>query len=152
MKRIPFLRAACAVAMLAAQAPPSLAARAHRAEKPSAEPAPPSAPKPEVPANARPYDPQLLRLAELLGALTTMRQLCGAGDAEQWRARMQGLLDAEGTSQDRRDRLAGAYNHSLRGYGLTYRQCTANARLVIERFLDESSRLARDVANRYRAS
>ena len=81
-----------------------------------------------------------------------MRQLCGAGDAEQWRARMQGLLDAEGTSQDRKDRLAGAYNHGLRGYGLTYRQCTANARLVIERFLDESSRLARDVANRYRAS
>lgn len=93
-----------------------------------------------------------MRLAEVLGALTTMRQLCGAPDADQWRQRMQALLDAEGSSPARKDRLAGAYNRGLQGYGLTYRTCTANARLVIRRFLDESSRLAHDIGNRYRAS
>lgn len=150
-----FLRAACAAAMLVPS--PGFAARAHKAEKPStaatpAPPAPAEMPAKPAPPDSRPYDPQLMRLAELLGALTTMRQLCGADDGEQWRGRMQALLDAEGSPPTRRDRLAGAYNRGLQGYGLTYRACTPNARLVIERFLDESARLARDVASRYRAS
>ena len=65
---------------------------------------------------------------------------------------MQALLDSEGSPASRKERLAGAYNRGLEGYGLTYHSCTANARLVIERFLNESSRLARDIGNRYRAS
>ena len=135
-------------------AQPLLAAtRPHKAEKTLAEPAP--APPPAnsaLPPESRPYDPQMLRLAEVLGALTTMRQLCGAADADQWRQRMQALLDAEGNPPARKDRLAGAYNRGLQGYGVTYRTCTPNARLIIQRFLDESSRLARDIGNRYRAS
>lgn len=129
-------------------------ARPRRPEKPAAAPTPPLPPPatPAAPPDSRPYDPQLMRLAEVLGALTTMRQLCGAPDAEAWRQRMQALLDAEGDPPARKDRLAGAYNRGLQGYGATYRACTPNARLVIRRFLDESSRLARDVGNRYRAS
>lgn len=147
------LRATCAIAVLAPMAP-CVAERVHKADKPIAAPAPvePDPARPTAPTDSRPYDPQLLRLAELLGALTTMRQLCGANDGEQWRARMQALLDAEGSTPARKDRLASAYNRGLQGYGLTYRTCTANARVVINRFLDESSRLARDVGSRYRAS
>lgn len=145
---------ALVILALAMQAPPLLAApRLHKAEKPA--PAPMPAPPPATPAlppESRPYDPQLLRLAEILGALTTMRQLCGAPDADQWRQRMQALIDSEGDPPARKDRLAGAYNRGLQGYGITYRTCTPNARLVIQRFLDESSRLARDIGNRYRAS
>ena len=130
---------------------PSVAAtHSRKAEKAVVAPTP--SPPPATPPDDRPYDPQLLRLAEVLGALTTMRQLCGAPDAGQWRQRMQALLDAEGSPPARKDRLAGAYNRGLQGYGLTYRTCTANARLVIRRFLDESSRLAHDIGNRYRAS
>ena len=139
-------------AVLAAPAPSLLAApRSRKAEKPAAPPPPPPA-TPVAPPDSRPYDTQLLRLAELLGALTTMRQLCGAQDAELWRRRMQALLDSEGDPPVRKDRLAGAYNRGLQGYAVTYRTCTPNARLVIERFLVESSRLARDIGNRYRAS
>jgi len=36
-----------------------------------------------------------------------------------------------------------------RDYELTYRACTPTAREVVARFLDEASRIARDVANRY---
>ena len=146
------------VLALAALAMPasSLAAatRSHKAEKPAPAPtlAPPPPATPAAPPESRPYDPQLLRLAEVLGALTTMRQLCGADDAEEWRQRMQALLDSEGNPPARKDRLAGAYNRGLQGYGVTYRTCTPNARLVIQRFLDESSRLARDIGTRYRAS
>ena len=65
---------------------------------------------------------------------------------------MQALLDSEGDPPARKERLAGAYNRGLQGYSVTYRTCTSNARLIIQRFLDESSRLARDIGNRYRAS
>ena len=135
-------------------APPALAqrARAQHAKPPVV--LPPSAPSaaPAPPPETKPYDPQLMRLAEILGALTYLRPLCGQPDAEAWRGRMQALLDAEGNPAVRKDRLAGAYNRGLEGYGLSYRTCTPNAHVVIRRFLSEGERLAKDVGTRYRAS
>ena len=125
-------------------------AKQQEARKPV--PAPPPAATPAPPPDTRPYDPQLLRLSEILGALTYLRGVCGAGDADQWRARMQALLEAEGKPDARRDRLAGAFNHGMQGYALSYRSCTANARFVIQRFLAEGSDLARGLENRYRSS
>ena len=93
-----------------------------------------------------------MRLSEILGALTYLRGVCKAGDADQWRSRMQALLEAEGKPDARRDRLAGAYNHGMQGYALSYRTCTGNARVVIQRFLREGGELAREVENRYRSS
>ena len=113
-------------------------------------PQPPATPAP--PPETKPYDAQLMRLAEILGGLTYLRDLCGAKDADQWRARMQALLDAEGSTAVRRDRLAGAFNRGLEGYSLSYRACTPNAHIVIERFLSEGERIAKAVENRYRAS
>lgn len=113
---------------------------------PAAPPAPPPAPE------TRAYDPQLMRLAEILGALTYLRGLCGPNDAEEWRGRMQALLDAEGNPPVRRDRLAGAYNRGIEGYSLTYRTCTPNAHIVIQRFLVEGERIAKEIENRYHAS
>ncbi len=37
---------------------------------------------------------------------------------------MEELLAAEGVTQGRRERMAGAYNRGYRGYALTYRSCT----------------------------
>ena len=149
-------RAILFAAALFALQPAMAASHAEHAQhtKKPAPPAPP-APSPATPApppDTRPYDPQLIRLSEILGALTYLRGLCGAGDADQWRGRMQVLLDAEGKPDSRKDRLAGAFNHGMEGYSLSYRTCTPNARFVIERFLKEGGSLAREVENRYRAS
>ena len=138
-------------------AQPGLAASQHgeRQQHAAKKPVPPPSPPPATPApppEAKPYDPQLMRLAEILGALTYMRGLCGAGDADHWRGRMQALLDAEGSTAPRKDRLAGAYNRGIQGYSLSYRSCTPNAHLVIERFLKEGAAIAKGVENRYRAS
>ena len=113
-------------------------------------PSPPATPAP--PAESKPYDAKLMRLSEILGALTYLRGLCGDKDTGEMRARMQALLDAEGTPPVRKDRLAGAFNQGLQGYELSYRTCTANAHVIIERLLAEGSRLAQDVENRFRAS
>jgi uncharacterized protein (TIGR02301 family) len=93
-----------------------------------------------------------MRLAEILGALSYLRGLCGEKDAGTWRSRMQALLDAEGTTQTRKDHLAGAFNSGLQGYALSYRTCTPNAHVVIERFLSEASRIAKALENRFGAT
>ena len=115
-------------------------------------PSPPSPATPAPPPESKAYDPQLFRLAEILGALSFLRERCGDKDANEWRQRMQVLLDAEGNPSVRRDRLAGAFNHGLQGYEFEYRTCTLNARVVIGRLLVEGSRLAQEIENRYRSS
>jgi|SRR5450631_213894 uncharacterized protein (TIGR02301 family) len=117
----------------------------------SAQPSPPVKP-PElaVPSETLPpYEPQLLRLAELMGALAYLRDLCGDSDADAYHDKMTSLLDAEARSQARKDSLAGAYNRSFRDYEISYRACTPSAREIIDRFLSETARLTTDLANRY---
>jgi uncharacterized protein (TIGR02301 family) len=91
----------------------------------------------------------LLRLAELMGALSYLRDLCGAHDADAFHAKMANLLEAEAKSETRKESLAGAYNNGFRGYELSYRVCTPAAREIIARFLDEAAKISTDVANRY---
>jgi uncharacterized protein (TIGR02301 family) len=99
-----------------------------------------------------PYEPELLRLSEILGALTYLRDICGHADAESWRSRMQALLDSEAKTATRKEHLAGAYNRGFHGYEISYRACTPNAQVIIKRFLAEGEKIAHDVANRYGAS
>jgi uncharacterized protein (TIGR02301 family) len=99
-----------------------------------------------------PYEPQLLRLSELLGALTYLQDLCGGRKGQIWRDKMTALMDAETQNETRKERLAGAYNRGFQGYELNYRQCTPNAQAIISRFLDESGKIARDVTHRYGTS
>ncbi len=96
-----------------------------------------------------PYEPQLDRLAELMGTLAYLRELCGKGDGADWRAQMSALLDAEATTPGRKERLAGAYNRGFRGYEATYRSCTPSAELIIARFLAEGDRLAKELSARF---
>ncbi len=129
------------------------------AEAPAPKPAPPqnssatpkSAPETAPPAAEPPppYEPQLLRLAQMMGALAYLRNLCGAGDGDQFRGRMAALLDAEGVIEARRDLLAGAYNQGFRDYETTYRVCTPAANEIIARYLSETARIAAEVAGRY---
>ena len=132
------------IAALICLAPAALAQGKGAAAKPP-EPPPPAA----IELPPPPYEPQLLRLAELMGALAYLRDLCSDNDGEQWRARMAAVIDAEAGTPARRERLAGAYNRGFRGYETTYRSCTASANLVIARFIEEGQRLAHDIGNRY---
>ena len=110
---------------------------------------------PEVPASEPPpppYEPQILRLAEILGALAYLDDLCGSTGSADWRAKMQQLLEAEAKTTFRKERLAGTFNRSFRDYERSYRACTPNAQAIITRFLAEGGKLAHEVVNRYSAS
>jgi uncharacterized protein (TIGR02301 family) len=95
------------------------------------------------------YEGQMLRLAEVLGALSFLRNLCGANDAPQWYEKMRALIDAEAGTTAERERLAGSYNRGFNGYALTYRRCNASAEAAITRFLDEGGRLAATISSRF---
>jgi uncharacterized protein (TIGR02301 family) len=62
---------------------------------------------------------------------------------------MEALLEAEGTTPGRRERLAGAYNRGYRGFALTYRTCTPNAHAAVARYVREGESLSRTLAGRF---
>ena len=164
------LAAALAATPLAAQTPPFFFWLTPQTKPPAPAASPMPAPKPTAPAPEPtstqaakpppwvetpapepppPYEPQLLRLAEIIGALSYLRDLCGAGDGATFRAEFANLIDTEGTTPTRKETLAGAFNRGLRDYELTYRACTPAAREIVARFLDEAGRIAKDVATRW---
>jgi uncharacterized protein (TIGR02301 family) len=109
-----------------------------------------TAPVPATAAEgATPFDAGLARLSEILGSLHYLRGLCGANEGAKWRAEMQALLDAEAPSGQRRAQFTAHFNRGYRAYLQTYRTCTPAADLVIRRYLEEGSKIAREVTARY---
>jgi uncharacterized protein (TIGR02301 family) len=96
-----------------------------------------------------PYDGNLQRLAEIMGALHYLRGLCGANDGQKWRTEVQALIDAEAPTGERRTRMVASFNRGYRGFQQSYRTCTPAANIVIRRYLEEGSRIAREVTARY---
>jgi uncharacterized protein (TIGR02301 family) len=96
-----------------------------------------------------PFDGDLQRLAEILGALHYLRGICGANEGPVWRNEMQALIDAEAPAGERRDRLVASFNRGYRGFQQTYRTCTPAADLAIRRYLEEGTRISRDITARY---
>jgi uncharacterized protein (TIGR02301 family) len=100
-------------------------------------------------APAAPFDGNLQRLAEILGALHYLRGICGANEGTKWRDEMQALIDAEAPSGERRARMVASFNRGYQGFQQSYRTCTPAADVVIRRYLEEGSKIARDVTARY---
>ncbi|MBV1705053.1 MAG: TIGR02301 family protein, partial [Hyphomicrobiales bacterium] len=113
-----------ALAVFAALATPANAATAAAPTAPTA-PAPAPAPPP------LPYQPQLLRLAHLVGALAYLHGVCGDAEPAALRAKLTRLMDALALTPARRARMAGAYDEGFAGYAPTYRACDGPTRALI---------------------
>ena len=98
---------------------------------------------------AAPFDADLARLSEILGALHYLRPICGSKEGRKWRREMQGLIDAEAPSGERRNRMVASFNRGYRGFQQTYRTCTPAADFAIRRYLEEGARISRDITARY---
>jgi uncharacterized protein (TIGR02301 family) len=96
-----------------------------------------------------PFDGDLMRLAEILGALQYLRTLCGANEGNKWRDQMTALLDAEAQSGDRRNRLVANFNNGYRNFQRSYRSCTPAATIAVRRYLDEGAKISREITARY---
>lgn len=106
----------------------------------------PAARAAEAPA---PYDRDLQRLAEIMGALHYLRAVCGSNEGQLWRQEMQALVDAEAPSGERRNRMIASFNRGYYGFQQAHRTCTPTADVAIRRYLDEGAKIARDITARY---
>lgn len=95
-----------------------------------------------------PYEAGLLRIAEVMGSLHFLRNLCG-DKGDQWRGTMERLLAAENPEPERRARFIASFNRGYRSFESTYTKCTASATEAISRYTVEGENLARDLASRY---
>lgn len=95
-----------------------------------------------------PYQRQMERLAEIMGSLYFLQPLCNAGN-EDWRAQMADLITLDEPDEDRRQRLAGAFNSGYTAYSRFHRACTPAAREALTRLLVEAERTARDIHTRF---
>jgi uncharacterized protein (TIGR02301 family) len=95
-----------------------------------------------------PYQRQMERLAEIMGSLYFLQPLCQAGDAD-WRAEMAELIALDEPDEDRRQRLAGAFNAGYTAFARFHRACTPAAREALTRLLAEAQRVARDIHTRF---
>lgn len=100
-------------------------------------------------AQTTPYDNDLRRLAEILGALHYLRNLCGANEGQKWRNEMQALIDAEVPSGSRRAQMILSFNRGYRTFQQSYRTCSPPAEVAIRRYLEEGAKISREITARY---
>ena len=117
---------------------------ASRPRRPRAEAEQPEPPPP-------PYEPQLLRLSEILGALAFLRPLCGGNDERDWRARMTQLIDAEASDHGpSQERLGRGLQSRLPRVRPDLSPLHAGRRAGSSGgIVDEGGKLARELASRY---
>lgn len=95
-----------------------------------------------------PFEPGLMRLAEVLGSLHFLRNLCGE-TGSQWRGEMERLIESENPDPERRARFIASFNRGYRSFGASYTHCTVSATEAISRYMKEGETLTRDIASRY---
>jgi uncharacterized protein (TIGR02301 family) len=109
----------------------------------------PVAVTPVVAASAEaPFEQPLMRLAEVLGSLHYLRNLCGES-GNQWRGEMEQLLASENPQAERRARFVASFNRGYRSFDGVYVTCTPSATEAISRYMKEGEALTRDIATRY---
>lgn len=94
------------------------------------------------------YQRQMERLTEIMGSLYFLEPLCGGG-VEDWRAEAEELITLDEPDDDRRQRLAGAFNTGYTAFSRFHRQCTPASQEALSRLLREAHRLARDIHTRF---
>lgn len=94
------------------------------------------------------YQRQMERLSEIMGSLYFLQPLCEP-TADDWRAQMDELITLDDPDEDRRQRLAGAFNAGYTAYARFHRTCTPSARTALARLLSEAEKTARGIHARF---
>lgn len=94
------------------------------------------------------YETKLIRLAEVLGSIHSLRNICGESSS-QWRDRMDALLLAENPDPVRKARLIASFNRGYRTFNETYSTCTSQAIAAIDRYEQEGTKLSSEIVSGY---
>lgn len=99
-----------------------------------------------------PYQADMLRFSEILGALTYLDGLCtptGAPKTDDWRAKMAALIEAQGFDGTARRPYVEAFNRGQRTFAAAHRSCSSSARSLVQRYLTEGAELADRIGQRF---
>lgn len=97
-----------------------------------------------------PYDQRLIRLAEVLGSVHYLRNLCVKEPEDVWRRSMQELIDKETANEEkRRERMTAAFNRGYRTFASVYTTCTQPAIVAEQRYRAEGATLASEIVARF---
>lgn len=94
------------------------------------------------------YQRQMERLAEIMGSLYFLQPLCTPQPTD-WRAQMNDLITLDQPDEDRRQRLAGAFNGGYTAFARFHRACTPAAKEALVRLLTEAEKTAREIHTRF---
>ncbi|MGB7433029.1 MAG: TIGR02301 family protein [Ahrensia sp.] len=95
-----------------------------------------------------PYDDKLNRLAEVMGSVHYLTNLCGE-PSNTWRDEMQRMLSLESPEPNRRSRLIASFNRGFRSFDSVYNQCTPQAETAVARYIDEGVALSTEISARF---
>jgi uncharacterized protein (TIGR02301 family) len=95
-----------------------------------------------------PYQPQMQRLAEILGSLYFLNPLCSDATTD-WRQQLADLVTLDQPDEDRQQRLYGAFNGGYQAFSRLYRTCTPSAEEALTRLLVEAETTAREIHTRF---
>lgn len=98
--------------------------------------------------NDPPYQAKLERLAEVLGSVHFLGNLC-ASDGSRWRDLTESLLATENPEPERRARIVAAFNRGYRAFASVHRTCTDPARAALAFYLEEGETLSADILSRF---
>lgn len=96
-----------------------------------------------------PYQADVLRFSEILGAVAYLDGLCATPKAEDWRAKMASLLDAQGFDGPARRPYVEAFNRGQRTFSAGHQRCNAAARGALQRYLAEGAEVAERIGQRF---
>ncbi|EJF86666.1 TIGR02301 family protein [Bartonella rattimassiliensis] len=96
-----------------------------------------------------PYEKKLLRLAEILGSLHSLQNLCKSS-TNQWYDYMNALIEAEHPIPQRRAYLYEAFNEAYRAFSENYHHCTRAAIEANQRYIEEGRILSENLLMHYK--
>ncbi|WP_354186433.1 TIGR02301 family protein [Bartonella japonica] len=95
-----------------------------------------------------PYEKKLLRLAEILGSLHFLQNLCST-PTNQWYNYIGALIEAEQPIPQRRAYFYEAFNESYRAFSENYHHCTQSAIEASQRYIKEGSALSENILTHF---
>lgn len=95
------------------------------------------------------YSQKINKLAEILGSLQFISQIC-PNNNENWREYMRQLILIQQIPLDREEELIGHFNRSYNSLANSYSQCTIAAQKAQQYFLKQGEELIIDLLQKHK--
>lgn len=105
-------------------------------------------PGPASATSLPPYAPAMEELAEIMGSLQFLAELC-EDDPAPWRAETEDMIALAEADEAWRIRLSDRFNLGYSSFAAAYRSCTESARAAIDHYRFLGAELAADIAKAF---